>query len=320
MDNTQRPLVSVIIAVWNRKDELAACLDSLSGQTYPALETLVVDDGSTDGTQAMVLEKYPRVRTIGDPARLGHCFRRNQGLVESKGTYVLILDSDVEFFSPHTIEKMVQLFEADPTIGELGGEIAYFAGERDEAFGKGISPSGYPYRVGARRGAGAPVECAYLAGCNFMVRRDVAAKAGGFDPYYVFGLEDMDFGTVLRKMGYRNFVFFDCAVYHKASLRGRRDDEAVNYCKSRVRFLIKNRGVLRTVAQFLWDRGMLLIRRRANTNEEQHEKQTMMLKAYLMGLRRLGAIRRARGRNFLAEAEMTRFRNWSEAGERAAAP
>ena len=72
-------------------------------------------------------------------------------------------------------------------------------------------------------------ECTYLATCNCMVRKDVAFEVGGFDPYYEFGGEDVDFGYRILSKGYSNQVCFAVGVHHHRSVHGRYPDETLRY-------------------------------------------------------------------------------------------
>ena len=104
-----RPEVSVIIPVYNAEPYLRQCLDSLLAQTMTELEILCVDDGSTDGSSAVI-------RRFMEKAA------RNNGLAEAGGEYLVFLDAD-DFFEPELLEKQVKLcetFRAD--IGLCGAD------------------------------------------------------------------------------------------------------------------------------------------------------------------------------------------------------
>jgi len=95
MDNT-KPLISVIIPVYNTKNYLEKCLDSVLNQTYENLEVIIVDDGSTDGSEAMCDEyaqRDSRVKVI-HKENGGQCTARNVGLDMATGDYFAFVDSD----------------------------------------------------------------------------------------------------------------------------------------------------------------------------------------------------------------------------------
>ncbi len=90
------PLVSIIVPVWNAKRYLDACIDSLCSQTYPKLDIILVDDGSTDGSSERcddAAKRDQRVRVIHQTCK-GVSAARNAGLDAAAGEYVLFVDSD----------------------------------------------------------------------------------------------------------------------------------------------------------------------------------------------------------------------------------
>lgn len=107
-------LVSVIVPAYQVERHLACCLDSLLAQTYPVLEILLVDDGSTDGTGALCdayAAQHENVCVIHQPNR-GVCAARNAGLEACKGTYVTFVDGD-DWLEPNGIASMVERMERD---------------------------------------------------------------------------------------------------------------------------------------------------------------------------------------------------------------
>ncbi len=105
------PLVSVIIPVYNVAPYLREALDSVVRQTYRNLDVIIVDDGSTDGSDA-ICEEYrsdPRVRIIHQENR-GLSNARNRGLDLAKGEYIAFLDSD-DAYEPEFAERMLEAME-----------------------------------------------------------------------------------------------------------------------------------------------------------------------------------------------------------------
>jgi glycosyltransferase involved in cell wall biosynthesis len=85
--------ISVVIPTYNRAHFLPRALDSVLGQTVPALEVLVVDDGSRDDTEALMRQRYPQVRYLKQP-NSGVSRARNLGIAAAKGDWIALLDSD----------------------------------------------------------------------------------------------------------------------------------------------------------------------------------------------------------------------------------
>jgi N-acetylglucosaminyl-diphospho-decaprenol L-rhamnosyltransferase len=98
--------LSVIVAAWNSRDDLAACLRSIMLERGVPLEVIVVDNGSSDGTARFLASNHPGVRVIANASNLGHCRAINQGLRAARGRYVLVLDADA-VVHPQALERLV---------------------------------------------------------------------------------------------------------------------------------------------------------------------------------------------------------------------
>jgi len=91
-----QPKVSVIIVNWNGKNLLDECLDSLVAQTAKGIETILVDNGSQDGSADYVRERYPAVRLISLPENLGFAGGNNAGIRVARGEYIALLNNDTK--------------------------------------------------------------------------------------------------------------------------------------------------------------------------------------------------------------------------------
>jgi glycosyltransferase involved in cell wall biosynthesis len=129
------PAVSVIVATYNYGRYLAGALDSALGQTFGDFEVLVIDDGSTDDTQEVVLRYLadPRVRYYRTD-HVGQAATKNTGIRLARAPLVAFLDAD-DLWLPAKLERQVALFRRDPGLGvaytrrlvidEHGREVAY---------------------------------------------------------------------------------------------------------------------------------------------------------------------------------------------------
>jgi glycosyltransferase involved in cell wall biosynthesis len=178
-------LVSVVIPSYNRARLLQRALDSVTVQTYGALEILVVDDGSTDDTQALLSRVTdPRLRVLRHPTNRGGAVARNTGITASAGEFVAFLDSDDEWL-PEKIERQVRRFrEVDPAVG-----LVYTGGVR--VYDDGRVRAVVPKHRGRVLGAVLAHEVVANTSC-VMVRRRVAEAVGGFDERFP-AYQDVDF-------------------------------------------------------------------------------------------------------------------------------
>lgn len=124
------PLVSVVLPTYNRADVLERSINSVLSQTYENIELIVVDDGSTDGTEALVREEDdPRLTYLRHDQNRGANAARNTGLARCDGRYIAYLDSDVVWL-PTKVEKQAALLaDAGESVGGVySGAYTEFEG------------------------------------------------------------------------------------------------------------------------------------------------------------------------------------------------
>jgi GT2 family glycosyltransferase len=217
------PLISVIVVTRNRKEDLYRCLESVAQQRYENIETIVVDNGSTDGTAGFVRERYPRCTLCISEKNAGTSITRNAAIKLSSGEYIWFLDSDAYITDHRLGQVLVSLLEKNPNIGAVGGEgvvdtnhqivgvkrqILERNGMLRSEFLLDLKP--LEFRL---------VEC--LPACNLFARRKALQEIGGFDPLFFFFLEDTDLTYRMRKAGYQLGVLGRMPVIHNFSERSR---------------------------------------------------------------------------------------------------
>ncbi|MEK6874479.1 MAG: glycosyltransferase family 2 protein [Nanoarchaeota archaeon] len=107
--------VSVIICSWNGKHLLAPCLKSLQHQSFTNFETIIVDNGSTDGTQEFLKKKYPWVRIVHNQTNLGFAAGNNTGIYIAKGAYIALLNNDA-IADKDWLAELVNTLEKDKSL------------------------------------------------------------------------------------------------------------------------------------------------------------------------------------------------------------
>ncbi|MEM6794991.1 MAG: glycosyltransferase [Acidobacteriota bacterium] len=109
------PEVSVLIPTWNRASSVDRAVRSALGQTHRSLELLVIDDGSNDGTLALLAGvEDPRMRVLTGPRR-GVSAARNLGIARSRGAWIALLDSD-DWWLAEKLERQLQALESEPSL------------------------------------------------------------------------------------------------------------------------------------------------------------------------------------------------------------
>jgi len=162
------PLVSCIVPVFNGERYLGEALDSILAQTYCPLEVAVVDDGSTDGTAAVVASYGDRVSYLRQP-NAGPAAARNRGLGAARGELIAFLDAD-DLWHPEKLARQMARFEARP-------ELEFCVAHVQNFWVPELRDEGERFR-NHRRGQPLPGYC-----CDALVaRRVLFEKVGLFDP------------------------------------------------------------------------------------------------------------------------------------------
>ena len=207
--------VSAIIVNWNGKDVLAACLQSLLKQNYTNLEIWVSDNGSEDGSQAMVTENFPSVKLLENGKNLGFGSAINRVLQKAIGDYFLFLNNDLEL-TTDCVKELVKLLDSDPHIGAAIPKILYHSNDQHpslsnpatiNSFGVLINYTGIacPNLVGqVDRDNLSLTETA--CGGIFMFARKVYEQVGGFDEDLFLYHEDHDLSWRIRLGGWKLVV------------------------------------------------------------------------------------------------------------------
>jgi glycosyltransferase involved in cell wall biosynthesis len=168
--------VSVIIPTYNRRDLLPRALDSVLAQTVPVDEIIVIDDGSTDGTDDMLRARYgDRVRYVWQP-NAGVSAARNHGLRLAQGRYLALLDSD-DLWLPTKTELQVAFLDAHPDFGMVVCDVERVDSEyrHIDVFHRRdtLREDGWVLRWVLHNPA--------LAPASVLMRREVVDQLGGFD-------------------------------------------------------------------------------------------------------------------------------------------
>ena len=207
-DGGSLPTVSVVVPVYNGEGTVAACIESLLGQAYPAdrYEVIVVENGSTDATSEVV-SRYP-VRLLHSPVR-GPAAARNLGMCQSQADIVAFTDADC-IAHPRWLLELSRLYAIDPDVAGVGGAIlAYAHCERTdvERFLDEHPPL-------INWVSSADQYLPHLLTANASYRRALLHRVGGFNPYHL-AADDVDLSWRLQvELGARLAYAPKAVVYH----------------------------------------------------------------------------------------------------------
>ncbi len=197
---------SVVIVTRDRKKELIECLESIFSQTKKADEVIVVDNGSKQK-----VKKIRGVKIIRSNINLGGAGGRNLGLFNSKGKFILFMDDDA-VAELNMIKELLKVIEKDSKVGIVQPKI--YEKERPnfiQGVGHGINlKTGRVFGIGVHeedKGQYEKIIEIPMAGCTWMVKREVFEKIGDYDEDIFIPYEDSDFSFRAKKAGYKiNFV------------------------------------------------------------------------------------------------------------------
>ena len=169
------PRVSVIIGTWNRAQYVGQAVRSILDQTMDDLELIVADDGSTDGTDAVIAEfDDPRVRYLPGP-HAGISRNLNRALAEARAPYAALLDSD-DWSYPARLERQLAVLDSRPEVAAVGHRL-----EEVDEHGNKLSPR-TSFAAGDVNGV--LMRFNPLPHSSVAYRRDAVLALGGYDPSY----------------------------------------------------------------------------------------------------------------------------------------
>lgn len=209
-------------------------------QTYRDLETIVVDNGSSDGSQDFVRTNYPAVTLIENAGNTGFAPAANQGIEASGSEFVALLNNDTRV-EPEWIARLVEAIRSDETVGSCASkQMDFFRPGIIDAAGLVFFRGGYAGSRGhAKKDEGqfdaqAPVFGAH--GASAFYRRSMLDQVGLFDADYFAYNEEFDLSLRAQLFGWKCLYVPGAVVYHKqGATRARQDRRFLVYHMERNR-------------------------------------------------------------------------------------
>lgn len=217
------PKVSIVILNWNNYQDSKECLQSLKRVTYPNYEVVLVDNGSTDGSDRKLKKEFPQCKFIQTGANLGFSGGCNAGVkyaLENGTNYILLLNNDT-IVKEDFLEPLVKAAESNKEIGIVGGKAYYYnEPNRIHMAGAKIDWLRATYK---RYGAGQidkgqfdkSKEVGFTSAYFMLVKRKVFEKIGLLSEQYFLGMEECDFGVRAARKGYKFYYVPDSVIWHK---------------------------------------------------------------------------------------------------------
>ncbi len=223
------PVLDIIIVNWNTRDLLSRTLDCVEATVCTPHTCWVVDNGSSDDSVAHVRERFPWVQIIANSDNLGFAAANNQAILEARGRYALLLNSDTEV-QPGAIDRLIQYMDANPEVGLCGPKLLNAdrslqpsARNFYSTFGslienKLIAQFWKTPRSQTRflsywdHSYTRPVD--WVTGACMLARMDTIRRVGLLDTAFFMYGEEIDWQMRMQKAGYPIHFVHDAEVIH----------------------------------------------------------------------------------------------------------
>jgi N-acetylglucosaminyl-diphospho-decaprenol L-rhamnosyltransferase len=223
--NSMDPDFSIVLVCWNNKVYLKPCLDSLyETEIKSKFDIVVVDNGSSDGSQAMLTEEYPDVIVIQNDHNVGLSRASNQGIEATHGRFVLLLNNDTLVNGP-SLDSMVNFLNQHPEAGAVGGKLLNPDGSF-QAAGSSFPSLHEEFLISTRLGTlfwrsypdttpGSQIKIVdWIGSACLLIRRDALMKVGLLDEeYFIYG-DEADLQYRLKKSGWKVYYLPSVTTIH----------------------------------------------------------------------------------------------------------
>lgn len=256
-DQSTVPDLAIVMVCMNNKKYLEPCLQSLFAAGLAcSIEVVVTDNGSTDGTQAMVREKFPMVQLIQNDRNVGLSRASNQGIMATRGRYVLLLNDDT-LVNGASIDNMVRYLETHPRAGGAGGRLLNPDGSF-QAAGNSFPSLLEEFLITTRLGnliwrnypdrgypsAETPVD--WIGSACVMLRRQALDQVGLLDEtYFIYG-DEADLQYRMKKAGWPIVYLPNVTTIHYGGRSMNRWRRRKMVYRGKMLFFQKNYGSLQS--------------------------------------------------------------------------
>lgn len=247
MNTTNQPLVSIITLNYNQTRVTCEFLESLKSLTYENFEVIVVDNASKKNPALYFKETFPPAKVIRCQENLGFTGGNNVGILAARGAYLLIINNDTEV-TDNLLEKMLEPFEMDSTIGIVSPKIRYFFNPDTIQYAGYTSINPYTGRnlaIGKKeKDEGQydqPSYTNYGHGAAMMVKRKAIYEAGPLADVFFIYYEELDWSQRIKNAGFKIYYQPEALLYHKESMTVGKESPMKAYYHTRNRILFMRR-------------------------------------------------------------------------------
>ncbi len=256
-DHPAKMDISVIIVNWNTKELIQNCLDSVyRTMGNIAFEIILVDNASSDGSLAILEEKYPQVVKISNQENKGFGAANNQGFAVMKGKYALLLNTDT-ILTPNAVHKLWTFCEQHQKAAIVCGQLLHADGSKQNsvaafpslltlAINTSLLEYFFPRHFPSKRYEHKePLEVDSAIGACMLIRKKALDEVSFFDERYFFFFEETDLAYALRRAGWGIYQVPDAFIYHlQGQSIGHSIGSRIEFYRSRYQFLRKWHGLI----------------------------------------------------------------------------
>jgi len=264
------PRVSIIFPNYNGGNEPIECLKSIQKLNYPKdkLEIIVIDNGSQDGSDLKIRQKFPGVKLIKNHSNLGFARAINQGIKIATGTLIFITNDDI-VFEKNSLKNAVEYLINHKDVAIIGGKIYY------KDMPQKICSCGYIMNkwTGHIRSAPNPnklKEPDWVQGCAILISKKILAKIGHLDPRYFWSFEDFDLCLRVKKLGLK-VIYLPSSVYWHGQGKTADKNKPLKHLywyRGKIYFLIKHLPII-NIASILLLQTLVIAPVRALVSHDQ---------------------------------------------------
>lgn len=211
------PAVHIVVLNWNGCHHLQACLPSLLETAYRRFQVVVLDNGSTDGSQDWLQASFPQVSLVALGRNRGFAAGNNAGMelaLSGGAEYVVLLNNDTRV-DPYWLSALVDVAEADPQVALCQSRQRTWDGAQEIQFRFIPEWCAIETQVGPLTQANPPAPTPFASGCAMLIRCSALQRIGLFDPRYFLYFEDVDLSLRAWIAGYRVVDVPASVVYHR---------------------------------------------------------------------------------------------------------
>ena len=216
----ERPLVSVIVLNYNAGDLLLNCVESIKKSSYQNIETLVVDNISSDNSHITCKEKFPDIKLIQNEKNFGYCGGNNIGIKEARGDFIVILNPDT-IVEENWINELLSAYSEfgdglyQPKILSLNEQgVIQSTGNMIHVFGFGFARDKGKRLVDKKEEI---EKIGYASGTCLFTTKKVLKKVGLLDEFLFLYHDDLDLGWRAAQIGIKSYYVPKSKIFHAES-------------------------------------------------------------------------------------------------------